>query len=91
MPAILTLTSAARATPVKLSKAVALVDVLEAMAGNHSPYAFTTPERDRRYLSGYVPDATVRARLRAGIEEFRRMLERVSCSPEREEVDNGPA
>ncbi len=43
--------------------------------GRHSPYAFTSVTRDRRYLAGYVPDSKVRAKLRAGIEEFRRMLE----------------
>lgn len=40
-----------------------------------SRFEFTTWERDRRYQQGYVPDATVRAKLRAGIETFRRMLE----------------
>lgn len=40
-----------------------------------SPYAFTTVERDRRYRQAYVPNTNVREKLKAGIEEFRRMLE----------------
>jgi hypothetical protein len=31
--------------------------------------------RDRLYLAGYVLDCKVRAKLKAGIEEFRGMLE----------------
>lgn len=37
--------------------------------------ALTTPERNRRLLRDCAPDDAVRAHLRAGIEEFRRMLE----------------
>jgi hypothetical protein len=44
-------------------------------AGRHSPFAFTTAARDRRYIAGYVPDMPVRAKHTAGIEEFRQILE----------------
>ena len=44
----------------------------------HQQLAATTPARNRRrLLAERDPDATVRAKLRAGIEEFRQMLESV--------------
>jgi hypothetical protein len=43
-----------------------------------SKVPFTTWERDAKYRAAYEIDVESRERLRAGIEEFREMLEAIS-------------